>query len=350
MLYFLQRGDPVTKRKTELSAMNILMCLLVVFIHIASWTIGGMDKTSVKFIFLMVPWRLSAFVVQGFLFLSGVKLFSAAKEMQYERFLVGRYKKILLPYALWVVVYYLYFICTYGYTFHWSDLFEYLLFGTLCSHFYYIIVAMQFYWQLPLLRVLTEKADPWVLSVGAVLLTAFFKVYAHFQYDDRVFPAYLCYFVIGAVVGRHYAAVTRWLKRFWWVCAAAFAALGFFDAWLTYFSQTRGTVYRYFEVLHLGYCLGAIFFFLALFLRLCEGRVLPRFFALLDRSSYGIYLSHVLFIYIANALAARLGITDMLYAFVFRFVFTYGMTLLFVMGYTSVKEKLIHERKTARSV
>lgn len=335
----------MTKRKTELSAMNLLMCMLVIFVHVASWTIGGMDKTSVKYVFLMVPWRLSAFVVQGFLFLSGVKLFAAPKEIQYERFLVGRYRKILLPYLLWVVIYYAYFIYAYGYTFTWGAFFEYLLFGTLCSHFYYIVIAMQFYWQLPIFRVLVDRVNPWLLSVGAILLTAFFKVYAHFQYDDRVFPAYLCYFTVGAVVGRHYEAICTWLKRFWWVCCIAFATFGFFDALLTYHSQTRGAIYPYFEVLHLAYCFSAIFFFLAFFLCTLAGKHLPRPIALADRSSYGMYLSHILFIYIANALSARLGITDMLYAFAFRFVFTYGATFLFAMGYTAIKEKMIHARK-----
>ncbi len=340
----------MTKRKAELSAMNILMCLLVIFIHIASWTIGGMDKTSVKFVFLLVPWRLSAFVVQGFLFLSGVKLFASQKPFHYGKFLFGRVKSILVPYLLWVGLYYAYFIAIGWYTFSWRDLAEYVFLGTLCSHFYYIIIAMQFYLLLPLFRRLLDGSNPWMLVVESVLITAAFKVGLHFPYDDRVFTHYLCYFTIGAVVGKYYETVTAWLKRLWWTCGIAFVILGFFDALLTYFSQTRGAVYRYFEVLHLAYCLSAIFFFLALFLRLCEGRALWRPLALLDRSSYGMYLSHVLFIYIANSLAARIGITDMLYAFAFRFVFTYGMTFLFAMGYTAIKEKIIHERKTVRSV
>ena len=54
-----------------------------------------------------------------------------------------------------------------------------------------------------------------------------------------------------------------------------------------------------------------------------EDKKLPRLLALVDRSSYLIYLCHVLFIYMANAAAKRLGIFDMTGALVFRFVFVY---------------------------
>lgn len=338
----------MTKRKTELSAMNLLMCMLVIFVHVASWTIGGMDKTSVKYIFLMVPWRLSAFVVQGFLFLSGVKLFASEKPFHYGRFLLGRVKGILVPYLVWVGIYYAYFIAIGWYTFSWRDLGEYVFLGTLCSHFYYIIIAMQFYLLLPLFRrrILTE--NPWWIVTESILITAVFKVFVHYPYDDRVFITYLCYFTVGAAVGRHYAAVCAFLKKWWWACGIAFVTLGFFDALLTYFSQTRGAVYRYFEVLHLGYCFSAIFFFLAVFLRTLEGKRLPRPIALADRSSYGMYLSHVLFIYIANALLHRAGVTDMLHAFVLRGIFTYTATLLLSAAYTRGKEWL-YARKNARA-
>lgn len=339
----------MTKRKTELSAMNILMCMLVIFIHIASWTIGDMDKTSVKFIFLMVPWRLSAFVVQGFLFLSGVKLFASEKPFRYGKFLLGRVKGILLPYLLWVGIYYAYFIGIGWYTFSWCDLLEYVFLGTLCSHFYYIVIAMQFYLLLPLFRGRILREKPWLIVIESIIITALFKVFVHYPYDDRVFITYLCYFTVGAAVGQHYGAVKAWLKKRWWICGIAFVIFGFFDALLTYYSQTRGAVYRYFEVLHLGYCFSAIFFFLAFFVRTTEGRRLPRPIALLDRASYGIYLSHVLFIYIANNLLYRAGVTDMLHAFVLRGIFTYLVTLTLSAAYTLGKEWL-HARKTARSV
>jgi len=328
----------MTKRKSELSLFNIFMCLSVVFVHVLSWTITEMDRDSVQYIFMLVPWRLLQFVVQGFIFLSAVKLFSSKRETNYESFLVGRYKKIVLPYVLWVIIYYAYFIWTYGYTFSFAKLGEYLLFGTICSHFYFIVIIMQFYLNLPLFKWVFSKINAAWLAAASVLLTALFKQLVFFQYDDRVLPAYLCYFVIGAAVGKNYDSVKAAVRKRFGFIAVLFALAAFADAFLTYRAQVHGETFRFIETVHIIYCISAIFFFFGLFL-LFEKKELPSFLAVVDRSSYLIYLCHVLFIYMANALAPRFGITGMAASLLFRFVFAFGATLIFSMGYTALTEK-----------
>mgnify|MGYP004515085305 CR=1 FL=1 len=81
------------KRKSEIALFSLLMCVLVIFIHVTSWTLTAMDRTSVKYLLLLFPWRLSAFVVQGFVFLSGVRLFLSEKPFAYGRFLRGRVRR-----------------------------------------------------------------------------------------------------------------------------------------------------------------------------------------------------------------------------------------------------------------
>lgn len=337
----------MTARKSEISLFNIIMCLFVVMVHVMSWTIGDMDKSSFSYIFMLVPWRLMQFVVQGFIFLSAVKLFSSPKKPNYENFLVGRYTRVVIPYVLWVLVYYAYFIGHYGYTFSFGDLGTYLFFGTICSHFYFVVIIMQFYLNMPLFKWLTNKVNLAVLSVVSVILTALFKQYVHFQYDDRVLPAYLCYFVIGAAVGTNYARVSRVLKRGFALILPVFAALAAADGYLTYLANVYGETFKYIEIVHLGYCISAIFFFFSLFLLIGEGRNLSKPLSLLDRSSYGIYLSHVLFIYIANDLAVRFGISGMAEKFIFRMVFTYAATLALCMTYTAVVGVFKRGKQTA---
>lgn len=331
--------------------MNILMCMLVIFIHVASWSINSLDINSIKYFALMVPWKLSAFVVQGFIFLSAVKLFSSSKPLDYEKFLVGRYVKIIAPYVIWVIVYYVYFINHefYAYVFSWDQFGQYLFFGTLCSHFYFIITIMQFYFNMPIFKWLVSKVNGVLLVVASVVLTALFKQFVHFQYDDRVFVAYLCYFVIGAVIGKNYEKVTAVLKRIWWLLFIPFAIFAFGDVLFTY-RAAHGSVFAYSELLHLGYCISAIFFFFAFFLRFFEGKQLWRVVALADKSSYGMYLSHILFVYIANDIIRENNITDMAHAFAVRFGITYGATLVLCMSYTLVKEKIKNARKASRTV
>lgn len=329
------------KRKSEIALFSLLMCVLVIFIHVTSWTLTAMDRTSVKYLLLLFPWRLSAFVVQGFVFLSGVRLFLSAKPFAYGQFLRGRVRRILLPYLVWIAVYYAYFIRIGWYRFSFRDLAEYVFLGTLCSHFYFVVIILQFYLLMPLWRRLLDRVDTRLLCGAAILLTAAFKLFVHFRYDDRVFPAYLCWFLLGAAVGRHYDAAVTWLKAHLVPLGAAFVVTAAADLYFTWRSQCFGAVYPWFEALHLAYAMTAIFFCFAVFAKLCAGGApLPAFFALCDRSSYLIYLAHVLPIYAANDLIARSGGMGMAEAYLFRFVFTYAVTFGGCLGYTFVKEKI----------
>ena len=72
------------QRKNELSSMNIVFCLLVIFIHVSSAPVTGLSKESWQYAVFFVPWRLSAFVVQGFIFLSGLKMFLKEDTKRYN--------------------------------------------------------------------------------------------------------------------------------------------------------------------------------------------------------------------------------------------------------------------------
>ena len=328
-------------RKSEITLFSLMMCVAVIFIHVTSWTLTAMDTASAKYLLLLFPWRLSAFVVQGFVFLSGVRLFLSEKPFDYGKFLRGRARRIVLPYLGWVAVYYAYFIGIGWYTFRLRDLLEYIFLGTLCSHFYFVIIIIQFYLLMPLWRWLLCRVDTRLVCGASVLLTLLFKLFVHFRYDDRVFPAYLCWFLLGAAVGKSYSAVLAWLRSHLPLLGIAFAGTAAADLYFTWRSQCFGKVYPYFEGLHLFYAMAAIFFFFACFAAFCEKRPrLPAFFALCDRSSYLIYLAHVLPIYIANDLIFRIGGMSMAGAYLFRFTFTYAATFAGCLGYTYLKENI----------
>ena len=99
------------KRRTELSYANLLLCLLVIFIHASAEPVSQLNRDSWQYLAVMIPWRLSAFVVQGFFFLSGVKLVLGAKEpFDTAGFYLRRAKAVVLPYVGWVFVYYCWFV------------------------------------------------------------------------------------------------------------------------------------------------------------------------------------------------------------------------------------------------
>ena len=138
---------------------------------------------------------------------------------------------------------------------------------------------------------------------------------------------------------KDYDKVKAVLKKYFALFAAAFVLCGAADAFLTYRAQVHGVSFAFIETVHIIYCTSAIFFFLGLFL-FFKDRELPRILSLADRSSYLIYLCHVLFIYMANAFAGRIGISGMAEKLLFRFVFAFVATLVFSMGYTALTEKI----------
>ena len=99
-----------TKRKQEIMFLNVVLCILVVFIHISSHAVSNFVRPSAAYTLIFVPWRLSAFVVQGFIFLSAVKYFlKSENEFNYFSFMMKRLKAVymhmwrLLPCIIYIL-------------------------------------------------------------------------------------------------------------------------------------------------------------------------------------------------------------------------------------------------------
>src|SRR5574344_1595847 len=101
------------KRIAEISIVNVVLCLLVVFIHVSSVPVTALDRASWQAAAVFVPWKLASFVVQGFLFLGGMRMYlSGGDRRDYRHYYRSRFQTIYLPYVLWNAVYFLYFVQT----------------------------------------------------------------------------------------------------------------------------------------------------------------------------------------------------------------------------------------------
>lgn len=165
------------KRIPEISFLNILLCVLVVFIHSSSEPVSSLDKSTLSWAICFIPWRLSAFAVQGFLLLSGVKLFLGQSKSQtsYPAFIAKRFRTVFLPYALWVVVYYIYFLRLRYFDFSLIDLASYIVKGDLVGHFYFVIAIMQFYLLMPLWRRIVSRYSAASALTAALLVTVVWR-------------------------------------------------------------------------------------------------------------------------------------------------------------------------------
>ena len=85
--------------------------MLVIFIHVSSTPITALNKSGLEFAAVFLPWRFSSFVVQGFIFLSALRMFLGKNSgINYRKFYSNRLIRIVVPYIAWNLIYYLYFV------------------------------------------------------------------------------------------------------------------------------------------------------------------------------------------------------------------------------------------------
>ena len=195
----------VQKRREELTTLNLLFCLMVLWSHCSGHPITVLDHSSWQYGLMISLQRLTFVSVSGFFFLSGVKLTlnsASAPPPPLGRYWAKRWKGIFLPYLLAVAVYYVYFVSHGYFSFSLRDLAGYMIRGDLSSPFYFVIALAQFVLLVPLFRWLPRRWSPSVLlpiSLGITWLSALYcnEILgllipgAHFSYNDRLFTTYL---------------------------------------------------------------------------------------------------------------------------------------------------------------
>ena len=346
----------VKQRRVEISILNLLFCLLVIWIHCCSHPVTVLDHSSWKYGVIYLTQRLSFVSVYGFFFLSGVKLtLGHTAPPSALSYLGRRGKAILLPYLLAVVLYYLFFVWRGYFPFSLTDLSGYAIRGDLASPFYFVIALTQFILLAPLFRWLARTCCPafllpMALGVGLISGQCFNDVLhllsptLNFAYSDRIFTTYLLYYLAGCFAGQYYDRFLELLRKntaVLLVCAGLFTAANALSAW-RYFVDGVGVSYFLLELFNTLYLFSAILALYALALRF-SGE-LPAPLRSMDRATFLVYLYHPLVITCFNSLAGRLGIVKVSTQFVLRVLVVYTVTflacILWQQGYSRVKTAL----------
>lgn len=333
------------KKKTEIDFLNTLFCLLVIFIHIMSAPITEIDTASPMYRAVFVPWRLAAFVVQGFIFLSGMKLFlnyTPGRYVNYGRYYVSRLKKIVLPYILCVILYYIYF-CRNGYVSgKITELGGYIIKGDLVSHFYFVIIIVQLYFLRPLWEWAMKKYKPGFLILSAAAVTfAVPHICGGFAYKDRFFATYLVYWIGGCAAGAYYDKFKKWSECRFGMLAALFAVAAVCEAVISYTGMVKKINMPYIEEMHIVYCMCAVMFAYSVALKIGGKIMRSKSFDKINAASYYIYLIHCLFIYVANDFMARMGGFSVKREFIIRAAFTYIASVAVCMAYVRAKRYIL---------
>ncbi len=225
----------------EISLMNVLMCFSVVTIHLTSNSVTSLRHDSFWYFMMFIINKFLTFAVPAFVFLSGFKLYNKYNDnkIDLKNFYIGRVKKIVIPYLIAFVVYFLFYI--FENLIEWNEFFPSLLLGTLVAHFYYIIIAIQLYLLFPLLHKLLGKLGKIILALSFVS-TIIFNQFVLFEYSDRFFGTYFFYFILGMFVAKY---CTKKEIRPFWAYAIGFVPIAIIHIFLCYKMSLGDYWYRY---------------------------------------------------------------------------------------------------------
>lgn len=353
------------ERKTELSVMNVFFSLLVIFIHTSSNPITYLVRPSWQLAAVFAPWKLASFVVYGFLFIGGVRFALHPPEPGIGgtfRFYFKKVLRILIPYLIWVAVYYLWLIIYMDYSFSFGKLLEFFVTGTAASHFYFVVIILQFFAlapvfrrlkpshaaaALPILLLITlifESSLPELLGRISPVLRDNFLGYGSFR-NDRVFTSYLFYWSAGVYAGFAYEKVRETVGK----CRIGITLLWVPVAAAEVFCQYRGFAYGdwygLLTPLHHLFIISSILFSFTWALKIKDLSFFKtKFFRLQDKCSFSVYLSHLIVMNTFNYYAALWWDLSIFKAYVLRMAVTFVvtiaccMTVAFFAG--KIKEKL----------
>lgn len=334
-------------KKQEINILNVLFCIMVIFIHASGAVISG-PKDTIAYMGIFPVWNIFSVAVPGFIFLSGLKSGLSNEQFtakSYPYFILKKLKKIYLPYCLWVVVYYAWFVWREYFPFSSTELIKYILNGTLAAHFYFVIIIMQFYILLPLIKKLAKKLSPVVLLILSLLISYFSEKYlstaiydvasVKFIHTDRLFSTYLVYYVLGLICAESYDKVLNFGQNKWlMISSLAFGIL---------FCVSFGT--HYYQASKFLFCLSIIPCLLAFSRKISTADFFKtKLFKCINSATFNIYLSHLLFMQIIDTYVIS-GVSErLLVAFCIRFALLFVFSFCVCTLYSYFK-KLLKEKQ-----
>ncbi len=346
-----------SKRRPEISILNVLFCLLVIFIHINSYAVAGFAPNTLKYTLVMIPGRLAAFVVQGFVLLAGVKLFLTGKDnVPYGKYILSRLRGVILPYAVSYALYYVFYFVVYDYPLDAAFILKHFALGSLVCHMYFIPIIFQFDLLFPLWKRIVNKCSaiiviPFALLVSSILesflptmLSIAFKG-VNFTYNDRIFTTYLAYWLIGCYIGKHYDSFTEILKKNFKTICTVFGTALVLCVYFSYIAFNNIAYVPFMNPLHSLYAICTIIFLYAVAIKIPEGAfakipLIPK----IDRASYDIYLWHMMVLFFADFILKKLAVTAQGLSFVIRAVVVYSVTITLCILWQAFKKKCFSKK------
>jgi len=227
------------------------------------------------------------------------------------RFYWRRFVSVGIPYLAWTLIYYLYTFRTSHYASPRQALMAipFLLYYGY-YHLYFLLVIMQFYLVFPLLLIGLRRTRRYhgLIIAAAALIQVLLAIAMHWQWfpasaltAQREATTYVIYLIGGAVTAFHLDRVDAWLRRHVWLVVGLTALAAAFAEAVYYLGQygvttALGSTDDPFQPSVIPFNIGAIACLYLVGIALVRSGRTPKIVRMGSDNSYGVYLSHVLFV------------------------------------------------------
>jgi len=306
----------------------------VIGIHTGAYSLSNPKVNIHLFALLEIITRFS---VPIFFFVSAFGLFitqDLTAKLNYSSFLAKRLRTVLLPYAVWSILYMIHYTLVSGDTMIWhpSLLFEYALFGLASYQLYFLVILLWFYTLMPLWRFMVRHIiNHPIRNLGIILLLQIlfnyyssFMLHANFSnhYINKLIYHrasywllhYLFIFLLGAVcavkysdfkvvIRRHQSSITN----FFYLTLSGILLFYYYLLYVDHYTP-EAAVNTDHQLSPIGilYTLSTTLFLFMVFSKDTLPQGIRNVLSSLGKHSYGVYLVHPLVMYyLSNYLAGQ---------------------------------------------
>lgn len=334
------------RKLSEISSFEVILCLSVVMIHILSESVDLYAKGTILSFLSFSASKALTFVVPAFMISAGIKFAHKFENtsFNYLTFLRGRITKIYLPYVIFTVFHYLYFVYYRRYfDFDINQLIEYIKYGSIVAPFYFIALIMQFYILSPIIMIFCRIIPSNLgILIAAVINILCINFSGNSEYSDRIFTVYILYWTIGCYIGMDFrvamSRLTR-LKRFIVPLGIIFTVIYTGVSYMDFLWEFNS---YYIELLKIVFCISASFMWLV---------IMPKSNGIIAENlapvTFYVFLLHCLVIIETQFLMTNWGITSVPLRFIITFFATYIISLLLSIAFLKIKGLFVKSKQNS---
>ncbi len=334
------------RKLSEISSFEVILCLSVVMIHILSESIASYAKGTILSFLSFSASTVLTFVVPAFMISAGIKFAHKFENtsFNYLSFMRGRLAKIYLPYVVFTILHYLYFVFYRKYFgFNFFELLRFLLHGSIVAPFYFIALIMQFYILSPVImqfcRIIPSNLGIFIAATINIVCLYFSDA---MRYGDRIFTVYLLYWIIGCYIGIDFRTSISRLSRLKKIIVPLGIIFTIIYTSVSY-AEFLGLFHTFFtEILKIAFCLSASLMWLVLMPK-SEGFIADS----LAPVTFYVFLIHCLVIIEIQFLMTNWGITSIPLRFIITFFATYIISLAVSIVFLKIKGIFIKSKQNS---